>query len=880
MRMEVKGKYKTIANHGLLALVWGIILAGLLTFAVHALSNRSPDSADFATNSAYYTLSNTRDVDGSTTMGVAVYRAGARPTSRVRVVVTYQSGALQGGNQNNQGEGFVQFSIDGGPYTVQHGGANGSSNLYIQPSDWHAVTGGYEVHIGGRLNPSTRSGDDSNHINFKFTVDNGYILGEDGGYRFAVLQDQYCVNGSGDSCAPYHTYSIPFAPNCGVNYPVQSIIIHDMDDGSNLIQPRHLRVQIVDTTTGTVVNNDSWTGGETRSGDDAIFKFNPATNHKYRLVLTPVNANNVLQFTLPPNFDSVNYEFDCSLRATNWKLQSTATSNKTTVLPGQTVRFTFNTKNLGPDRTSNFTYNDSFQYFRGATAAAVTHWPSPNATVALNAGASTSSYDTVDVTIPANTNETKLCAWRATSVTSSSNSADAKSNTRCVTIAQPACSSLTTSPGAIEPDEKYGVSTKVAMGSQANAVAAMAGSNYYVRITGPEDADGNDGPSVYNNANVTNTGDTSLVIDASGGITGSVRNLGPAPGPGTYDVYWGITGGIAPQDCHSTFDITYLPYFGVRSGDIAAGAGFASASGTCTQDNTADITSWNYDNDAAGNHTGYYGAGSQAAVYALGHIKSFASGTNPLANTSSTAGRNLNGALQFTNPYDMAFASSGVPVNGTGTYGGSFGSLPCMNDFADSITGGSSSWTGNFGTSGTYNLTAGGGTFVLDGGELSPGVVINIKVTGNIFIRGDITYDDSGGAGDYPRLNLVSSGGNIYIGDGVRELHGLYVAQNAGGSGGTISTCATLNGNDMTETTDYDTCNFTLQIFGAVAAKSLNLNRSYGTLTSDSGPAEEFIYSPELWLAMPDCLANPGDAVCGNSLTPTYDAVTGLPPVL
>ncbi|QQS19119.1 hypothetical protein IPL68_03715 [Candidatus Saccharibacteria bacterium] len=80
----------------------------------------------------------------------------------------------------------------------------------------------------------------------------------------------------------------------------------------------------------------------------------------------------------------------------------------------------------------------------------------------------------------------------------------------------------------------------------------------------------------------------------------------------------------------------------------------------------------------------------------------------------------------------------------------------------------------------------------------------------------------------------------------------------------------------MTTSGAYTTCQNRLTVYGAVAANKLVLSRTYGSLIAVPGvpaePAENFYYSPELWLAQDGANTANGPV--------RYDSYVSLPPVL
>jgi hypothetical protein len=147
-------------------------------------------------------------------------------------------------------------------------------------------------------------------------------------------------------------------------------------------------------------------------------------------------------------------------------------------------------------------------------------------------------------------------------------------------------------------------------------------------------------------------------------------------------------------------------------------------------------------------------------------------------------------------------------------------------------------------------------------------------VLGDMFIKGDITYDTTSwlSVDKIPLFKLIVVG-DIYIHQDVTQLDGIYVAipNPATGKGGNIYTCSTGGAGSATMVTYpklYSDCNKRLVINGAFVAKSVQFLRTFGTM-SKPGAAEQFNYGPELWLPRKV-----------NSVGSDYSSITGLPPVL
>lgn len=128
---------------------------------------------------------------------------------------------------------------------------------------------------------------------------------------------------------------------------------------------------------------------------------------------------------------------------------------------------------------------------------------------------------------------------------------------------------------------------------------------------------------------------------------------------------------------------------------------------------------------------------------------------------------------------------------------------------------------------------------------------------GNIYLDTNIKYNDApmrtdGGsgyseAGDVPQYIIIARSGSIYINASVDRVDALLIAQGSG-SRGEINTCYNYGIPDLNSNSH---CNTQLKINGAVFAKKLVLNRTYGAGTgSDSKtPAEIINFSPAtaLW---------------------------------
>jgi hypothetical protein len=396
------------------------------------------------------------------------------------------------------------------------------------------------------------------------------------------------------------------------------------------------------------------------------------------------------------------------------------------------------------------------------------------------------------------------------------------------------------------------------------------------------------------------TGTTTL-YDSSNGTTAYLLPYTPEVA-GTYNLSWTFGGGESNPPavtCAATAQAQYEPYFTVLGGDVSAGEGFG---GSCTTNTNAEIAGYNMDGGASPHN--YFGASARQGALATGNINQFATDMTNFIPT------NLGGSssgLASPDPGSLAFANAGT--SGT-TYGGEFlqgsaaGLKWCVPDYVATVTGTTTATTLPANLSA---LTANPNGYIyrisgdqtLGGFSLQPGVHVTVVVTnGSALINGNITYAAYNGVSNVPQFSLIVNGGDIYIQNTVTDtagnaqasgLHGLYVAEPTSASNGTIVTCATAIGH---ETTDYNTCDQSLTFYGAVAARQIDLDRTLGnvakltngmdpshTAAQSDYPAEQFIYTPELWLGaisgpVTSCAVDPTQPNC------LYQSYTSLPPVL
>ena len=307
--------------------------------------------------------------------------------------------------------------------------------------------------------------------------------------------------------------------------------------------------------------------------------------------------------------------------------------------------------------------------------------------------------------------------------------------------------------------------------------------------------------------------------------------------------------------------IVAKPFFDVRGGDVAAGGAF-TAGGVCGPGNAqAAIASWP-------NAPGFNAAGTQYGAFALGRITGFA---------SAQVRRNLAQpptVLSFSNSPSHVSGLYNASTNASSeTYGGSFGSVPCIDDHWSGLPSSAVSTAGNVGVlaRGSYMYN----TATLNGATIATGRQVVIYRDGDLRIGGDIRYNRSvpwANTAAIPAFKVVVRG-NIYIDRNVSQLDGIYVAQpDAGGIGGNIYTCANgVTPVNLSANNAYDTCDTPLTVNGVFSAKRVHLLRTNGTAANGQF-AERFNFLPEIWQARWPASAN--------ETKKTYDAITGLPPVL
>ncbi len=351
---------------------------------------------------------------------------------------------------------------------------------------------------------------------------------------------------------------------------------------------------------------------------------------------------------------------------------------------------------------------------------------------------------------------------------------------------------------------------------------------------------------------------------------------------GTTNPYF-FTGQPTSQSC---FRVIARPYFKVYGGDVMAGCSVTNAS----------IIAWNKNGEGGS----FNGAGASLAVFAQNVIKGFASGqTVPNSPGFATGPTNL--SFANSNDSDGVATSVGDGVDAGGNFGGNVKAGNCMSDYFGGMPSGDELDTGGWPGVNEANLRT-VQNFVINGnlndmtsitGEtptVAQGSRIRLYVKGDVYISKNIipSTAPNNTIENIPSITVVAR--NIYIGPGVTQLYGTYVAQSIDGAGGNLYTCASGLGAPLSVTatgSNYNACRSQLVFTGSVVAKKIHLLRSWGSLYQDSGgfapsnsaaaggagysgAGEVFRFNPLVWQR--ESTGGPGDPP-----VTLYDFITTLP---
>lgn len=416
-----------------------------------------------------------------------------------------------------------------------------------------------------------------------------------------------------------------------------------------------------------------------------------------------------------------------------------------------------------------------------------------------------------------------------------------------VTPSTASCNGVVVDPPKPDPYSPMTIKANVTISPSGDAgTAKSSGDKLKITVSGP---------SSYNSGYLTPT-----VAGNDLTVTTPSFNLGTGTYTVTYNVYDSSNNPLISPACSTPLEVTNMPYLSVTGGDVETGAGM-TVGGTCTtEDPKAGVVSWNQENAS------YDGAGTQYAAYALNYLQDFAT-------AQSTVGLRPNG-LSLANTVNV-----NAPGTGSDTYGGGFGSEPCIPDYYNPPS--SPTATGNttintLPASGTHTQYISSGNVIIN----LPGMVPNgshntIYVDGNVYIASNIEFSGNypSGTADIPAYDIIATG-NIYIDPGVTEIDGIFAAEpDSSGNNGIIYTCASSNGYSFTgaalDRNLYNTCNTQLKVNGSLIAHQIRLLRASGSLYGNTA-AESVNFDPEVWLG----------GLGSNIPSETYDAITGLPPAL
>lgn len=338
-----------------------------------AISNVGLDPTEFA-NNARYALEESRDVTGANNTSISVYymhngtpgTAPAIPPTDMVIRVFDISPRIAPANN-----GVI---INGNPAVTR---AVGERNVTIPRTSfsyrtdinaWVAtITARMSVvvqqqpnRVQFRLQVVTPSGSQNAKIGYSSTNSNN---------GFASANTYRCDFRGDRGCGLYYNYRIPFGAPCSLNSPVNTaIVIEDGDNTTSVSQTsiqyqRQFTVQIINTTTNTVVNNNSYTGG-TGNRQTARYPFTVVPDNKYEFRVNNVYTNNVLQFKLP--YDSIESIANC-----NWDLRPSVTLSNNQLEANTTgLRVTSSVSNNGPAATPNVDWQVSRCVFAPGTPAA------------------------------------------------------------------------------------------------------------------------------------------------------------------------------------------------------------------------------------------------------------------------------------------------------------------------------------------------------------------------------------------------------------------------------------------------------------------------------------------------------------------------------
>jgi hypothetical protein len=335
-----------------------------LVFADNSSSGPDPDwfdTSNVSGDAIRYVLENDVNVNSAGTLAIPVYVLNGDPSNTPSITVTANN--LSGGYSSESPACLSGVAISNckgkGICTI-------GCTVAVTDFTYDNTIGGWKGTVGASL----KNGYSSSHniLQFQLSASNSAIIGYSSasGPAFAVAHTY--------TTKKYYNYSIPFGTACSQqsSKPV-SVIIYDGDVGNNNIQPLPFQLEVVDTTTGTVLVNDTYT--TVKSANDAglgnngvaTYGFTADPSNKYVFEINHVYSHNTLQFELP--YDSIYSQVTCS-----YALTPSISVTPDTAEPGTPVSVTPAVSNSGTVSSSGTQWQiNTMVYTEGVTPAGVTN---------------------------------------------------------------------------------------------------------------------------------------------------------------------------------------------------------------------------------------------------------------------------------------------------------------------------------------------------------------------------------------------------------------------------------------------------------------------------------------------------------------------------
>lgn len=452
----------------------------------------------------------------------------------------------------------------------------------------------------------------------------------------------------------------------------------------------------------------------------------------------------------------------------------------------------------------------------------------------------------------------------------------------------PTCA-ISSSPADIEPGGSFTVTAKIdyTNGGSNGAVITPLFTLMKITVTDPN------GTTLFSGSNAAIGWTTNIVPPGTGQGTTPIIAANSA---GLYNYKVEVTS-LLTLNCSNSITASNKPYVTVYGGNTVVSGG---SSGECNVPATKSIyTSYDTANKK--------GSGTQFLATAPDLIVAFASA---LLRGSAYYPSPPGGDQYGIPPSGLTYANTAT-APAFGVFGGASSEGHCQHNYwgkednsdkppstsASSINLASLS-SGKY----LYEPSTPGAAIEVTGSSLANGSKIALYIEGNVYISGNLTYQNTSWAteGDIPSLYIIAKG-NIYIAPTVTQLDGVYIAQpnnpalDNASNGGRIYTCASSTGqySPTTDQVNYvpgGPCSQNqLVVNGAFDAQKVLLLRTGSTLKKSlpgehpAGAshncdafggnksvcsAEVFNLSPELFLSTPFPPTN------------TYQAITSMPPIL